>query len=94
MENLLECHRQSAGRKQLANDLPKNADMDLTDYEMVVLALGLIGVYLKLHQEVTVLKSRVYTLESTNTKIEGMLSQLSADIAEIKLLLARNQMDK
>lgn len=68
--------------------------MDLTDYELIVLALGLIGVYLKLHQEVTVIKSRVYTLETTNSKIEGILSQLSTDIAEIKLLLARNQMDK
>ena len=94
MVSPLECRRRSAGRRQLANDRLKNVDMDLTDYEMIVLALGLIGVYLKLHQEVTVIKSRVFTLESTNTKIEGMLSQLSTDIAEIKLLLARNQMDK
>jgi len=68
--------------------------MDLTDYELILLAVGLVGVYVKLHGEVTKLTSRVYSLENGNKKIERSLEQLASDLAEIKLLLARNQMDK
>jgi dihydroorotase len=68
--------------------------MDLTDYELILLAVGLVGVYVKLHGEVTKLTSRVYSLENGNKKIERSLEQLATDLAEIKLLLARNQMDK
>ena len=68
--------------------------MSLTDYELILLAVGLVGVYIKLHTEITKLSSRVYSLEHGNKKIERSLEQLAADLAEIKLLLARNQMDK
>jgi dihydroorotase len=68
--------------------------MSFTDYEMILLAVGLVGVYVKLHGEVTKLTSRVYTLENGNKKIERSLEALASDLAEIKLLLARNQMDK
>lgn len=67
--------------------------MTLTDYEIILLAVGLVGVYIKLHTEVVTVKSRIYTLENGNKKIEQVLNQLSADLAEIKLLLARNRMD-
>lgn len=68
--------------------------MSLTDYELILLAAGLVGVYVKLHTEITRLASRVYSLENGNKKIENSLEQVAADLAEIKLLLARNQMDK
>tara|TARA_Y100000385_G_C13046040_1_gene617517 strand:+ start:815 stop:1021 length:207 start_codon:yes stop_codon:yes gene_type:complete len=68
--------------------------MSFTDYEMIVLAIGLVGVYVKLHAELTKLTSRVYSLENGNKKIERSLERVEHDLAEIKLLLARKQMDK
>ena len=67
--------------------------MTLTDYEIILLAVGIVGIYIKLHTEIVTVKSRIYTLENGNKKIEQVLNQLSADLAEIKLLLARNRMD-
>ena len=63
-------------------------------YQILVLGTGLIGTYIKLTQEVGKLKSRVIHLEKQNDELTVTLKQLAADIAEIKLILARKQMDK
>ena len=55
-------------------------DAALSLYQAIVLAGGLVGVYVKLTTEVGKLKSRIMFLEKL-------------DIAEIKLLLARKQLD-
>ena len=55
-------------------------DAALSLYQAIVLAGGLVGVYVKLTTEVGKLKSRIMFLEKQ-------------DIAEIKLLLARKQLD-
>jgi|TARA_R110002020_G_scaffold122805_7_gene278705 prefoldin subunit 5 len=63
-------------------------------YEGIVLVGGLIGVYVKLHTEVGKLKSRVHVLEQSKNDVTEMLQKLSDDIQEIKLLLARKQIDQ
>ena len=63
-------------------------------YEGIILAGSLIGVYVKLHTEVGKLKSRVHVLEQSRNEVTDMLKKLSDDIAEIKLLLARKQIDQ
>ena len=58
-----------------------------------MVAGALIGVWIKHQNDYASLKSRVKTLELRNDEITGMLKQLAEDIAEIKLLLARKQID-
>mgnify|MGYP003633624477 FL=1 len=63
-------------------------------YEGILLAGALVGVYIKLQTEVNKLKSRVYVLEQNKNEVTDMLKDLAKDIAEIKLLLARKQIDQ
>jgi len=62
-------------------------------YEIVLLSAGIVGVYIRINNEVQKLKNRVYTLEQSKDEVTEMLKELSADIQEIKLLLARKQID-
>ena len=62
-------------------------------YEGVLLLAGLIGVYIRMNNEVAKLKNRVHTLEQSKSEVTKLLKELSADIQEIKLLLARKQID-
>ena len=63
-------------------------------YEGIVLLAGIIGVYIKLQTEMGKLKSRVHVLEQSKNSVTEMLQKLSEDIQEIKLLLARKQIDQ
>tara|TARA_R110002012_G_scaffold303321_1_gene505047 strand:+ start:1076 stop:1285 length:210 start_codon:yes stop_codon:yes gene_type:complete len=63
-------------------------------YEGIVLLAGLIGVYLKMNNEVSKLKNRVYTLEESRSEVTELLKQLQLDLQEIKILLARKQIDQ
>ncbi len=68
--------------------------MDITGiYEIVILSAGIVGVYIRINNEVSKLKNRVYTLEQNRHEVTDMLRQLQVDIQEIKLLLARKQID-
>ena len=69
--------------------MPEN----ITHFEFLMVAGALIGVWIKHQNDYASLKSRVKTLELRNDEITGMLKQLAEDIAEIKLLLARKQID-
>lgn len=60
----------------------------LTLFEIVTLALGLVGVYVKLTQELHKLKSRIISLEKTEGEVKTMLNELLAAVQEIKILLA------
>jgi hypothetical protein len=62
-------------------------------YEGIILLAGLIGVYIKMQNEVAKLKNRIYTLEQSKSEVTDMLKQLQQDLQEIKLLLARKQID-
>ena len=64
--------------------------MDTLDaFEILSIAAGLVGVYVKLTQEVHKLKSRIIVLEKTETEVKGMLTDLLAAVQEIKILLAQ-----
>jgi hypothetical protein len=60
----------------------------LTLFEILTLAAGLIGVYVKLTQELHKLKSRIISLEKTEGEVKAMLNELLAAVQEIKILLA------
>lgn len=61
----------------------------LTLFEILSLAGGLIGVYVKLSSEVGKLKSRVIMLERRDDEVKQMLQGLVDSVNEIKLLLAK-----
>lgn len=66
---------------------------NITHFEFLMVAGALVGVWIKHQNDYASLKSRVKALELKNDEITGMLKQLAEDIAEIKLLLARKQID-
>lgn len=61
----------------------------LTLFEMLTLAGGLIGVYVKLSQDVGKLKGRISMLEKQEVQIMSMLEKLVTTCDEIKLILAK-----
>jgi len=66
----------------------------LTLFELITMAGGLVGVYIKLQGEVSKLKGRLYQLEASNDEVKQTLKELVTITTEIKLALARNRMDK
>ena len=65
----------------------------LTIFEMLTLAGGLIGEYFKLSSEVQQLQGRVALLEKSDSMTQEKLEALLRGVNEIKLLLARKQLD-
>ncbi len=65
--------------------------MDLTQFEVLSLAGALVGMWLKFQNDFTTLKSRVKVLEMDNGGLKEKIDTLLADIQEIKVLLAKNQ---
>lgn len=63
-------------------------------YEFVAVAAALIGTYVKMNIEITKMKSRIFVLEQNNNEVTKMLQKLHEDLGEIKLLLARKQLDQ
>lgn len=63
-------------------------------YEGIVLLAGIVGVYIRMGNEVGKLKSRVYTLEQSRSEVTELLKQLQQGLQEIKILLARKQIDQ
>ncbi|QDP46906.1 MAG: hypothetical protein Unbinned1529contig1001_21 [Prokaryotic dsDNA virus sp.] len=68
-------------------------EIGVSTYEAVMLAAALVGIYVKLHSEVGHLHVRVKALEAADNKVQDMLSKLYNEIQEIKLLLARKNLD-
>jgi len=67
--------------------MPEN----LTHFEFLVVAGGLLGFWLKHQSDFTTLKSRVRVLEQDNGALKEKIDTLLSDIQEIKVLLAKNQ---
>ena len=63
----------------------------LSHFEFLVVAGTLIGGWLKFQADYNKLSSRVYTLEADNKEFKADFKKLMEDIQEIKLLLAKNQ---
>lgn len=62
-------------------------------YELLIIAGGLIGFWLKHQSDFTTLKSRVRVLENDNSILKDKIDRLLNEIQEIKLLLAKNHME-
>jgi uncharacterized protein YoxC len=73
---------------------------DISLYQIVMLVVGLVGVYLKMNNEVNAVRAKVELIstrvannEAQSSEIKKTLEQLVEDIHEIKLLLARKNLD-
>jgi hypothetical protein len=65
--------------------------MDLTQFELLSITGALIGMWLKFQNDFTTLKSRVKVLEMDNGEFKSKIDTLLTEIQEIKMLLAKNQ---
>jgi len=63
----------------------------LSHFEFLIVASTLVGGWIKFQADYNKLSSRVYTLEADNKEFKSDFKKLMADIQEIKLLLAKNQ---
>ena len=63
----------------------------ITQFELLAIVGSLIGMWIKFQADYTALKSRVRVLENDNGELRQNIKQLLEDIQEIKLLLAKNQ---
>ena len=63
-------------------------------FELIAIAGALIGTYVKMSVEIGKIKSRMFVLEQNNNEVTTMLRKLHEDLNEIKLLLARKQLDQ
>jgi len=63
-------------------------------YEVILLIAGLVGIYVKFNNDISKIKNRIYTLEQSKDEVKDLLKELQEDLAEIKLLLARKQIDQ
>jgi outer membrane murein-binding lipoprotein Lpp len=64
----------------------------LSHFEFLMLAITLVGGWVKFHADYNKLSARVEALENDNAEFKADVKQLLKDIQEIKLLLAKNQM--
>lgn len=62
--------------------------------ELISVALsaagGILATYVKLHTDMTKIKSRLYQLEKNEENVSKILRELMEGVNEIKLLLAKN----
>ena len=65
--------------------------MDLTQYELLLLAVGLLGSIFKFHGDYTKLSVRVKNIEHDCREYKEDVKQLLEAIQDIKLLLAKNK---
>lgn len=67
--------------------------MDISIYQVIVLAVGVVGVYVKLNIEISRLSLRLDIHEKQTVVLQSSIDKLLKDVQEIKLLLARKQID-
>jgi hypothetical protein len=68
--------------------------MDISIYQIIVLAAGVVGVYVKLNIEISKLSLRLDIHEKQTIQLQNSIDKLLKDVQEIKLLLARKQIDE
>ena len=69
--------------------MPEN----LSHFEFLAVAGALIGGWIKFQSDYNRLSSRVAVLESDNSEFKEDMKQLLREIQEVKLLLAKNQVE-
>jgi len=67
--------------------------IDINIYQIIVLAAGLVGVYVKLNIEISKLALRLDIHERQTATLQNSIDKLIKDVQEIKILLARKQID-
>ena len=67
--------------------------MDLTQYEILIISISLVGGWLKFQADYNKLSARVKFLENASADWKADVKQLLQDIQEIKLLLAKNKVE-
>jgi len=65
----------------------------LSIYEMIMLTGALIGVYVKMTQEIGKLKSRMTAVEGLNGELKDAVKELIQVVNDLKLMLAREGLD-
>ena len=65
---------------------------NLSHFEFLTVASALVMGWIKFQADYNKLSSRVQALETDNAEFKSDVKQLLKDIQEIKLLLAKNQM--
>lgn len=65
----------------------------LTQYEIIAIAVTLVGGWLKFQADYNRLSARVKFLENHTEEFKRDVKQLLQDIQEIKLLLAKNKVE-
>jgi hypothetical protein len=65
--------------------------MDLTQYEIILIIGALIGTWVKQKVDYSKLEARVVALETDNQEFKRDLKALLEAVQEVKLLLAKNQ---
>lgn len=55
---------------------------------------GAVGLWAKISNEITKVKSRVYYLESNDNELKILLADISSKLQHIELLLASNQIKR
>ena len=65
---------------------------NLSHFEFLTVAGALLMGWIKFQADYNKLSSRVHALEADNAELKADVKQLLQDIQEIKLLLAKNQM--
>ena len=63
----------------------------ISHFEFLIVAGSLIGGWIKFQADYNKLYARVAVLETDNTEFKQDVRQMMKDIQEIKLLLAKNQ---
>lgn len=67
--------------------------MDITQYELIMLALALVGTVFKFHADYTKLSARVYNIEQDCKEYKEDVKQLLQAVQDIKVLLAKNKVE-
>lgn len=62
---------------------------EVTLFEAVTLVAGLVGLYVKMNQEVGKLKARLHQIESERDEFRSTLKELLNTTQEIKIMLAK-----
>ena len=63
----------------------------LTQFELIGIAGSLIAVWVKHQADYSSLKSRVISLETDNSEMKEDIKLLLKEVQEVKILLAKNQ---
>lgn len=67
--------------------------MDISIYQIIILAAGVVGVYVKLNIDMSKLSLRLDIHERQTVALQNSIDKLLKDVQEIKILLARKQID-